>query len=95
MGSGRRLRSAATSCRRRRRRRRWTTTPAGYKIELYTTRTDLHLGDTAMLRSGGLTRSIKLSACIASSADSRRKIKCGTLAATLSDALRQATQGRK
>lgn len=27
MGSGRRLRSAATSCRRRRRRRRWTTTP--------------------------------------------------------------------
>ena len=68
---------------------------AGYKIELYTTRTDLHLGDTAMLRSGGLTRSIKLSACIASSADSRRKIKCGTLAATLSDALRQATQGRK
>ena len=68
---------------------------AGYKIELHTTRTDLQLGDTAMLRSGGLTRSIKLSACIASSADSRRKIKCGTLAATLSDALRQATQGRK
>ncbi len=68
---------------------------AGYKIELHTTRTDLHLGDTAMLRTGGLTRSIKLSACIASSADSRRKIKCGTLAATLSDALRQATQGRK
>ena len=67
--------------------------PAFFRID--TTRTDLHLGDTAMLRSGGLTRSIKLSACIASSADSRRKIKCGTLAATLSDALRQATQGRK
>ena len=68
---------------------------AGYKIELHTTRADLQLGDTARLRTGGLTRSIKLSACIASSADSRRKIKCGTLAATLSDALRQATQGRK
>ena len=68
---------------------------AGYKIELYTTRTDLQHGDTARLRSGGLPRSKKLSACIASRADSRRKIKCGSLAATLSDAQQQATQGRK
>ena len=66
---------------------------AGYKIEAHTTRTDLQLGDTASaLRR---TDAQLNSACIASSADSRRKIKCGTLAATLSDALRQATQGRK
>lgn len=68
---------------------------AGYKIVLFTTRTDLHLGDTAMLRTGGLTRAIKLSACFKSSADSRIKIKCGTLAATLSDALRLASRGKK
>lgn len=61
---------------------------ASYKVVLRTTRSDLSLGDTAMLRYAGSTRSVRLSTCIVSNSDTRLKIKCGTMAATLTDTLR-------